>query len=385
MNFEKPTKSFCTLAKAQKGNDSLNQIKERDGQGNKVDYENDDEQNSDLCNYFKNIYSKIPEKSLSLKQFLTPEIMNSDYVQSKKLSNLDSERDNIPITHHELTKALEETKIGSSPGLDGFTYAVLKFLGPLIGHPVTKGFEVMVEKEELYPNLRTASIKLIPKKGDCTQIKNWRPISLLSNLYKVFSKAFANRLKRVTDSNTSDSQKAYSKTKVIHEALMNILQFIKKGKLENKRLAILAIDFKKAFDSVSHEYILEILKFFNYSDYIIKIVRTTMKKKIAGIMTESGIFTFLEILCGVAQGDSPSGLIFMLALEPLLLKLTLDLGVVHPVFENGSHVSDSSYADDVSILVNGEPENIINVKTILDAFDKLSGLIINVEKTQIYP
>ena len=50
----------------------------------------------------------------------------------------------------------------------------------------------MVEKEELYPNLRTASIKLIPKKGDCTQIKN---ISLLSNLYKIFLKAFANRLK----------------------------------------------------------------------------------------------------------------------------------------------------------------------------------------------
>ena len=56
--------------------------------------------------------------------------MNSDYVQSKKLSNLDSERDNVPITHYELSKALEETKIGSSPRLDGFTYAVLKFLSP---------------------------------------------------------------------------------------------------------------------------------------------------------------------------------------------------------------------------------------------------------------
>ena len=237
--------------------------------------------------------------------------MSSEYVQSKKLSNLDSERDNVPITHYELTKALGETKIGSSPGLDLYTYAVIKFLWPLIGHPVTKGFEIMVEKEELYPNLRTASIKLIPKKGDCTQIKNWRPISLLSNVYKVFSKAFANRLNRVIDSNTSYSQKAYSKSKVIHEALMNIVQFIKKGTLQNKRLALLAIDFKKAFDSVSHEYILEILKFFNYSDYMIKIVRTTMKKKIAGIMTESDVINFFEILCGVAQGDSPSGLIFI--------------------------------------------------------------------------
>ena len=110
MNFEKPTKLFCMLAKAQKGNDSLNQFKKRDEQGVRVDYENDDERNSALCKYFKDIYSKIPEKSLNLEEFLTPEIMNSDYVQSKKLSNLDSERDNVPITHYELTKALEEQR-----------------------------------------------------------------------------------------------------------------------------------------------------------------------------------------------------------------------------------------------------------------------------------
>ena len=41
-----------------------------------------------------------------------------------------------------------------------------------------------------------------------------------------------------------------------------------------------------------------------------------MKKKMASIMSESGIITFFEILCGVAQGVSPSGLIFILALEP---------------------------------------------------------------------
>lgn len=42
-------------------------------------------------------------------------------------------------------------------------------------------------------------------------------------------------------------------------------------------------------------------------------------------------------------------------------------------------------ADDVSILVNDNPENILNVKTFLDDFGKLSGLIINVQKTQILP
>ena len=57
----------------------------------------------------------------------------------------------------------------------------------------------------------------------------------------------------------------------------------------------------------------------------------------------------------------------------------------HLIFENGSHVKDSSYADDVFILVNSEHESMLNIKTILDDFGKLSGLIINVEKTQILP
>ena len=385
MNFEKPTKAFCALSKASKGNDSLNQLKKIDAQGNLIDYESENERNFDLNKYFKNVYSKIPDKTLTLDQFLSPEILNSDYVQSKKLSDIQSNADNVPISHRELSKALDETKIGSSPGLDGFTYSVIKFLWSLIGHPITKGFEIMIEKGELYSNLRTASIKLIPKKGDCEQIKNWRPISLLSNIYKVYSKAFANRLKLNIDKNTSKTQKAYSTNKSIHEALINILQCIKKGKNENKKIALLAIDFKKAFDSVSHDYIIEILKFLNYSDYMIKIVKTMMKGKRAGILTDTGIADFFEILCGVAQGDAPSGLLFIIALEPLLWKLLMDPGIIHPVFDNGESLSDSSFADDVSIFVEGDSENIINCKSTLDDFSKLSGLTINVEKTNVLP
>ena len=196
MNFEKPTKSFCALAKATKGNDSLNQLKKMDEHGNMIDYKDDNERNKDINKYFKSVYSIVPEKTLTLEEFLTPEILNSEHLQSKKLSDLQSNVDNVPISHQELSKALDETKAGSSPGLDGLTYTVIKFLWPLIGHPIAKGFEVMIEKGEFYPNLRTASIKLIPKKGNCEQIKNWRPISLLSNIYKIYSKAFANRLKR---------------------------------------------------------------------------------------------------------------------------------------------------------------------------------------------
>ena len=118
---------------------------------------------------------------------------------------------------------------------------------------------------------------------------------------------------------------------------------------------------------------------------MLKIVKTMMKGKRAGIMSNTGIIAFFEILCGVAQGDAPSGLLFIICLEPLLWRLLLDPSISHPVFSNGNSLADSSFADDVSILVEGESENITNCKTILDNFSKLSGLKINVEKTNILP
>ena len=53
------------------------------------------------------------------------------------------------------------------------------------------------------------------------------------------------------------------------------------------------------------------------------------------------------------------------------------------MFENGEKIDDSSYADDVSILLEGDPEIIIRCKIILEEFGKLSGLKINSDKTQI--
>ena len=53
------------------------------------------------------MYSKIPEKSLTLEQFHFPEIANRDYVKIEKaIKPIDSARDNVPILHLELMKAL---------------------------------------------------------------------------------------------------------------------------------------------------------------------------------------------------------------------------------------------------------------------------------------
>ena len=80
---------------------------------------------------------------------------------------------------------------------------------------------------------------------------------------------------------------------------------------------MILIDFKKAVDSFLHDYLIELLTFFNVSPHMIKIFKTRLNSKMAGMQTSDGLSDIFLILVGVAQGDSPSGLTFLLALEPL--------------------------------------------------------------------
>ena len=120
--------------------------------------------NTDLVDFCKDIYCKIPNKTLNLNNFLPDYIINQPEIQARKLNKQEYNEFNIPILLRELTDALKKTKNNTSPGIDGFTYAALKFLWPLVGPCISKGFQSMVEQGIFYPSLRTASIRLIHKK-----------------------------------------------------------------------------------------------------------------------------------------------------------------------------------------------------------------------------
>jgi hypothetical protein len=83
-----------------------------------------------------------------------------------------------------------------------------------------------LEKKKLSHSFKTASIKLIPKKGDTTKIKNWRPISLLSCLYKVLSRALNNRLIKICGYVFSRGQKGFTNGSYIQEVLINVVEMI---------------------------------------------------------------------------------------------------------------------------------------------------------------
>ena len=66
------------------------------------------------------------------------------------------------------------------------------------------------------------------------------------------------------------------------------------------------MDFSKAFDSINQEYIFETLKFFNFGEYFISIVKTMLKNRECTVMIDVFVTRSFKIGRGVPQGDTAS-------------------------------------------------------------------------------
>nr|PNR37241.1 hypothetical protein PHYPA_020349 [Physcomitrium patens] len=95
-----------------------------------------------------------------------------------------------PITTREAVKGLP---IGKSPGLDGISIEFFQtFLDDIIGDLLGLITEIFTTKA-LYRSLNTSTICLIPKGGELVYLTNFKPISILSSVYKIIAKILANR------------------------------------------------------------------------------------------------------------------------------------------------------------------------------------------------
>lgn len=123
-----------------------------------------------------------------------------------------------PISYKELTQALKATKNGKSPGLDGFSVDFLKLFWSELGIFILRSINEAYSTGSMSISQRRAVITCIPKGNkDRTNLKNWRPISLLSVIYKLASACISNRLKQVLPSVIHQDQKGFISGRFIGE------------------------------------------------------------------------------------------------------------------------------------------------------------------------
>ena len=165
--------------------------------------------------------------------------------------------------------------------MDGITSDIIKLAGPLnfVLTYLTNIFNNILKTKQIPDSWHEAKIVILLKKGDPKDIKNYRPISLLSHSYKIISRLLQTRIERTLDENQAGFRKGYSTT----DHLQALNQIIEKSFEYNLPLCIGFIDYEKAFDTLEHFAIFEALRKTNINETYINILQNIYNQATARV------------------------------------------------------------------------------------------------------
>ena len=293
---------------------------------------------------------------------------------------LPPDKDNpIPtILKSEVASAIDKLSSGKSPGIDSISAEFLKAGGDAMVQVLTKLFNLILETGEIPSTFRKALIVVLFKKDDRSECKNYRPISLLSHVYKLFMTVIGRRITDDLYACFPDTQAAYQPSRGTIEQIFALTQIIEKSIEFNKPVYFIFIDFTKAFDSIKLDKLWSILDKTSLNKNYINLLKAVYDDSQASIKTDLGNSRFVNIKKGVKQGDMLSAILFCVALAAVILKTEDSCQSGYSI--GGRLLSNLSYADDIAVV----NDCLANLQLFIDALSENAeeiGLKINLTKT----
>lgn len=161
---------------------------------------------------------------------------------------------------------------------------------------------------------------IIPKDGDPTCPTNWRPIALCPTIAKVYSALITKRLSNWIEENNilSPAQKGFRPADGCFEHCFIVEERFRRARVTREPLSALSVDLADAFCSVGHSAISAALHGSGAGEIFTDIITDMYNGAFTQLLTEEGISELVPITRGVKQGESASGVIFDLVIDPAL-------------------------------------------------------------------
>ncbi|KAL0402454.1 UNVERIFIED_CONTAM: hypothetical protein Slati_4275300 [Sesamum latifolium] len=241
---------------------------------------------------------------------------------------------------------------------------------------------------KLLKQINATIIALIPKVQMPARVSEYRPISCCNVLYKVITKLIVKRMQTVLHLLIDSLQNTFVPGRSIANNIL-LAQELLAGYNQVKRppRCTIKVDLKKAYDSVEWDYLLEVLKSFNFSTRFIRWIEQCISTANFSISLNGSIYGFFPSTCGLGQGDPMSPYLFVLILESwhTLIRHCVQLS---PQFQfhwkcKELEILNLCFVDDVLLFCRADIPSVQTFKDALCEFAALSGLQVNAQKSQI--
>ena len=183
-------------------------------------------------------------------------------------------------------------------------------------------------------------------------LKNWRPVSWLSVIYKLASVKIAERFKSTLNLLISNSQTGFIKGRFISDSTRLVYDLLQA--MEEKKIGglFMLIDFKKAFDSLSWNFLYRTLEFFGYDKKFIKWIQL-FNTEINAYVIQCGFLSKpIHIMRGCCQGDPIYVYLFLMGAEILMQMILINSDIIGLKIE-GIEFKLTQFADDTTLILDG--------------------------------
>ena len=291
---------------------------------------------------------------------------------------------NAPITHDEVIKSILKLKNGKACGKDGITAEFYKsschFVSPLL----VRIFNQILDSG-IFPETWSESV-IIPvyKSGSRDNPSNYRGISLINVMYKIFSIIVNDRLYKWAENFNliDESQAGFRAGYSVIDNLFTLQSMVQKYTCKpGGRFYVLYVDFKKAFDSLVHDKMFEVLLKRGLSGKIFNVLLSMYSNLRAFLRLGDKISMPFTCNIGTRQGDITSPIIFSLFVQELSTFIKQTCPGIY-ISEDASSIPCLLYADDVAHCADTVNNLQLQLNKLSD-FCNESKLEVNLAKTEI--
>lgn len=295
----------------------------------------------------------------------------------KKIKRKNLDLDDIKfISPREIKAAIKITKPRKAPGHDNIQNIVLKNLPFKALTQLANIFNACLKISYFPKDWKKAIILPFQKPGkDKHYAQNYRPISLLPTLSKVFERVILNRVleHEMVSGILVSEQYGFRARRSTVQQLIRITNMISSSFNKNQSVAMMLLDIEKAFDAVWHHGLIYILHKYKFPIYIIKIIMNYLKSRSFRVQAEDVKSSKRRISAGVPQGSILGPVLFIFFINNLPKRKDTELAL---------------YADDTGVL-SASWKKALAVKRVKEHFQEISDFFykwkikINVNKTEL--
>ena len=305
----------------------------------------------------------------------------------RRISKKTKETLETPLRIEEIVEVMENLPLGKQAGPDRIPNGIFKCMATVWAPRLHCLLTEAIAKGSMPTILLEGEISVMYKKNERNDPRNYRPLTMLQNAYKIYTRVIARRMKNMVHEFVDSCQKGFVPDTFIADATMLLQlteQYINEDLEEGERKGIMIFcDMEKAFDRVSYTFLREGLQALGFGPYFRSMVNMLYDESNAPrrrIFANGYYGPWFSIKSGVAQGCPLSPLLFLLVGQALkdLLDSETRIGGIEV---RGRRYKISQYADDTTLLLGNVREMKLAFK-VLERWGKATGMKENDKKRE---